>query len=192
LLSRPVILDRVLRAARAIAAATALSLLAGACGSSPGSHVAQLGTTTASQTGAVAYARCVRAHGVPHWPDPSASGTFDKSKLTAQRLGASSSRVDAAERSCRHLLTNGGQPTRAASQRIKAQALHFSQCVRSHGVPSFPDPGSDGRIPDPASAGIDQGSPKFQAANIACAAYRPPYVPSNAAYDDWARTHTNG
>ena len=46
---------------------------------------------------------------------------------------------------------------------MRAQALRFSECVRDHGVPSFPDPGSDGRIPDPATAGINQGSPKFEA-----------------------------
>ena len=59
----------------------------------------------------------------------------------------------------------------------------------AHGVPNFPDPGSDGRIPDPASVGIDQGSPKFEAANQACRKYRPPYMPSNAAYNAYARTH---
>jgi hypothetical protein len=61
--------------------------------------------------------------------------------------------------------------------------------VRGHGVPNFPDPGSDGRIPDPATVGIDQASPKFEAANDACSRYRPPYFPSNAAYQTWARQH---
>jgi hypothetical protein len=56
--------------------------------------------------------------------------------------------------------------------------------MRNHGVKNFPDPGSDGRIPD--SFGIDQGSPKFEAANQACRRYRPPYIPSNAAYDAYA------
>jgi hypothetical protein len=74
-------------------------------------------------------------------------------------------------------------------QQIKAQALQYSRCVRSHDVPNFPDPDSSGRIPDPASLGIDQGSPKFQAANQACGKYRPPYMPSNAAYNAYARTH---
>ena len=74
-------------------------------------------------------------------------------------------------------------------QQVRALALEFSQCVRSHGVPNFPDPGSDGRIPDPATVGINQGSPKFEAANQACRAYRPPYLPSNAAYNAYARTH---
>jgi len=77
----------------------------------------------------------------------------------------------------------------AAQQLVRANALVFARCVRSHGVPSFPDPGSDGRIPDPAREGIDQGSPKFQAANQACGKWRPPYMPSNTAYDTWARTH---
>jgi hypothetical protein len=132
----------------------------------------------------------MRSDGVPNWPDPNSSGVFDKSKLTSQKLGASSSRVQAAQSACSHLLPNGGRgPTPAQVQLIRAQALKFSQCVRAHGVPNFPDPDSSGRIPDPASAGIDQGSPKFEAANQACRAYRPPYMPSNSAYNAYARTH---
>jgi hypothetical protein len=72
---------------------------------------------------------------------------------------------------------------------MRAQGLSFSQCMHTHGVTNFPDPGSDGRIPDPASFGINQGSPQFEAANQACARYRPPYIPSNTAYNSWARTH---
>ena len=60
--------------------------------------------------------------------------------------------------------------------------------MRSHGVPKFPDPDGSGRIPDPASYGIDQGSPRFEAANLACAQYRPPYIPSNEAYNSYAAT----
>jgi hypothetical protein len=178
-----------------------LSLLAAACGSSQGNPVAQLGTTRAASTradgggtgtgtGAVAFAGCMRANGVPNYPDPSSSGVFDKSKLTPQQLGASSTRIQAAQRACQHLLPSGpgSTPTPAQRERVRAQAVSFSRCVRSHGVPNFPDPASDGRIPDPASVGIDQGSPKFEAANRACGRYRPPYMPSNAAYNAYART----
>ena len=154
-----------------------------ACGGSPASEPAQV-------NGAVAFASCMRSHGVPNWPDPNSSGVFDKTKLSSQQLGASSSRVQAAQSACQHLLPNGGSgPNPAQVQQVKAQALRFSRCVRSHGLPSFPDPASDGRIPDPASVGIDQGSPKFQAANQACRRYRPPYMPSNAAYNAYAETH---
>ena len=162
---------------------TVLALLASACGGSPA-------TNGAKPSGAVAFAACIRSHGVPNWPDPNTSGAFDKSKLTPQQLGASLSRVQAAQQACQHLLPNGGSgPNAAQQQYVKALGLEFSRCVRGHGLPRFPDPGSDGRIPDPASVGIDQGSPKFRAANQACGKYRPPYMPSNAAYDAYARAH---
>ncbi len=177
--------------AAAIIAAAGLELLAAACGGSPSSHAAQLGSAApAPQNGAIAFAPCMRSHGVPNWPDPNSSGVFDKSKLTSQQLGTSSSRVQAAQRACQDLLPSGGNgPTAAQVQQVKAQALRFSRCVRNHGLPNFPDPDSTGRIPDPASVGIDQGSPKFEAANQACRKDRPPYMPSNVAYNAYARTH---
>jgi hypothetical protein len=169
-----------------LAAAGGLGLLTTACGGSPTGDVA----ASAPQNGAIAFARCMRSNGVPNWPDPSSTGAFDKSKLTPQQLGASRSRVQAGQSACRHLLPNGGTgPTAAQVQQVKAQALRFSQCVRAHGVPNFPDPDRTGRIPDPATVGVDQGSPRFRAANQACGTYRPPYVPSNSAYDAYVRTH---
>jgi hypothetical protein len=134
----------------------------------------------------------MRTNGVSNYPDP-VSSDRPPPKKSLQQLGVSSSRFQSAQTACGHLLPNGGRPLNQAQQRqIKADALRFSQCVRSHGVASFPDPDSTGRIPDPATVGIDQGSPRFQAANQACRRYRPPYMPSNSAYDAWARTHTSG
>jgi hypothetical protein len=175
-------------------ATAALSLLAAGCGGGGSVGVAGVASsattaTTTTQNGPVAFSSCMRSNGVPNWPDPDSSGRTPKSRL--EHLGVSDSRLQAARSACRHLLPNGGRPPNQAQlQQIGAQALRFSRCVRSHGVPNFPDPGSDGRIPDPATAGVDQGSPKFQAANQACGKYRPPYVPSNSAYNSWARTHT--
>lgn len=164
-------------------AVVSLSLFVTACGGSPASHAAR-------ENGAVAFAACMRSNRVPNWPDPNSSGVFDKSKLTLQQLGVSSSRLQAAQSACNHLLPNGSSgPSAARLQQERAQGLAFARCVRSHRLPNFPDPGSDGRIPDPASVGIDQGSPKFKAANVACAKNRPPYIPSNAAYGAYARSH---
>jgi hypothetical protein len=189
------------RAVAALIAVAGLALLVAACGGSPGGDVAQLGSTTttpssssskssaASTTGdgALAFARCMRSHGVPNYPDPTRSGLV---KESLEQLGVSSSRFQSASSDCNHLLPNGGSgPNPAQVQQVRAQALQFSECVRAHGVPNFPDPGSDGRIADPASAGIDQGSPKFEVANQACGKFRPPYMPSNAAYNAYARTH---
>ena len=95
-----------------------------------------------------------------------------------QQLGVSSSRLQSAQAACRHLAPNGGRsPDQAQLQQMKAQALQFSQCVRAHGVPNFPDPDSTGRIPDPASVGIDQGAPKFQAATRPAASTGPRTCP---------------
>jgi hypothetical protein len=172
-------------AAAAVIVTAGLVLSAAACGGSPAGAGAP-----AQQNGPVAFARCMRSNGVPNWPDPDSSGVFDKSKLASQQLGASTTRVQAAQRACNHLLPNGGSgPNAARVQQVKALSLRFAQCVRAHGVPNFPDPDSTGRIPDPASAGIDQGAPKFESANQACGRYRPPYMPSNAAYNAYARTH---
>ena len=177
----------------------ALALLLAACSSgSSGSHVAQLGSTASpsssltsaastptQQVGAVGFAQCMRAHSVPKWPDPDSSGAFDKTKITMQQLGVSSTALQAAQDACQHLLP----PASITQQRLNAaQALQFAQCMRSHGVPSFPDPDSTGRIPDPAAVGVGQGSPQFQAANDSCAQYRPPYIPSNQAYNAYAAT----
>jgi hypothetical protein len=126
----------------------------------------------------------MRSNGVLSFPDPGSGGAIPK--VTLQSLGVSSTRFQTAQTACRHFL-----PARspASRQQVAALSLQFSRCVRSHGVPNFPDPDSTGRIPDPATAGINQGSPKFEAANQACGATRPPYMPSNSAYNAYARAH---
>ncbi len=168
-----------MRAVEPAIAATGLVLLAAACGGAP--------VTRTSTSGTVAFASCMRTNGVTSYPDPTSSGLV---KESLQRLGVSSSRFQAAQSACRHLLPNGGAgPSPAQVQLVRTLSVNFAGCVRSHGVPNFPDPASDGRIPDPATVGVDQGSPKFEAANQACARYRPPYMPSNSAYNAYARTH---
>jgi hypothetical protein len=147
------------------------ALLAAACGGSPAGHVAQLGTSTTQSSSAsggstheqaLAYAGCIRSHGVPLWPDPESSGAFDKSKLTPHQLGVGVSQIGTAERACKSLL-----PTYSAAQQshVLAQALTFSRCMRAHGATDFPDPESNGaiRIPDAM-----QSSPAYLAALHFC------------------------
>ena len=164
-----------------LGAHVSVALLAAGCGASSSAD-AHTGN------GWLAFSGCMRSNGVSSYPDPVGNGSPPKQSV--QQLGVSSSRFASAEHDCRHLLPNGGRPPSPAQQQlVTANALRFSRCVRDHGVPGFPDPGSDGRIPDPATVGINQGSPKFQTANRACGQFRPAYMPSNAAYNAYARTH---
>ena len=131
-----------------VAALLGLVFIAAACSSgsaSPG--VASLGATTttaavaqgntaADYTDAVAYAQCMRAHGVPNFPDPNSKGQF----LIKRGQGGGASQSNSADKSCRYLLPNGGVPTPAQKAYDVAQALKFSKCMRSHGLPDFPDP----------------------------------------------------
>ena len=143
----------------AITAVAAVSLLGAGCGGSGSSTTA---TTTAAHTGALAFARCMRAHGLPGWPDPTSSGVFDKSTL--RQLGYSKSQVMAVEaRACNNLLPTNGEPLQTAqARRIRlADALSFARCMRSHGVRQFPDPDAQGNLSVEMvkAQGIDVRSP---------------------------------
>ena len=177
-----------------VIAASGLSLAA--CGATQSPNVAGVGTTTlspssggngaTSDAGAFAFAHCMQSHGVPNFPEPDSSGVF--AKESPEQLGVTQSKYRSGERACAHLLPNGGNgPSQAAIQHVKELGLEFAQCMRRHGVP-LPDPGSDGQIPDPASVGINQGSPLFQAGNQACGRFRPPYMPTNAQYNEYVRS----
>lgn len=48
-----------------------------------------------------------------------------------------------------------------------------ASCMRSHGVPNFPDPGSGGGVQISAGSGINPFSPAFKAAQSQCAKLLP-------------------
>jgi hypothetical protein len=115
------------------------------------------------------FSACMRSHGVPNFPDPNGQGsiTFGSS----DGIDPGSPQFQSAQKACQKLLPNGGAPSPAQQAKAQAATLRFSACMRSHGVPKFPDPSfSGGRISlrINASSGIDPQSPQFQAAQKAC------------------------
>jgi hypothetical protein len=72
---------------------------------------------------------------------------------------------------------------RTADTSSHAEAVAYSDCMRSHGVPDFPDPSIGGGFALRAS-GVNQRSPSFRSAAGACAALRaagaepPPPIPA--------------
>ena len=117
----------------------------------------------------MAFAGCMRSHGVPNFPDPNAQGVIQVSGIDT-----GSSTFQAATNDCRHLLPNGGQPTPAQQAQALATALKFSQCMRSHGISGFPDPqsvaGGGIRIAIRSGQGsaLSPTNPQFQSAQKAC------------------------
>ena len=152
------------RVRAAIIATAGLALLATACGGSTRSHGAQHGSTRA-----LAFSGCMRSHGVSKYPDPTSSGQIPKRLAAAAAQEVSSPQLQTAAKACQHLMPDGGSGmTSAQVQQMRAQAMRFSRCIRAHGFRNYPDPGSDGREPEPASVGISDGTPQFQAALKAC------------------------
>jgi hypothetical protein len=173
--------DRTGGLAPALAAVVGLTLLVSACGGSPRSRVAQLGSTSATAQSSsssdpattssqrmLAFSRCVREHGVTNYPDPDSSGHLPAS---GKQIARSSPRYPAAENACAHLLSSGAM-TQGDQQKI-AFALKVAQCVRRHGFPTYPDPVISGRRSQGSGTrfegtGIDTKSPRFQTAEIDC------------------------
>jgi hypothetical protein len=172
-------------------ALAALALLATGCGgTSPKSGIAHLGSSSptnsstssgASSAGsgggsaaaqlaseAVAYANCMRAHGVPNYPDPKVSVHGNSvSVAAAARPGP---HFNSAQQACRKLLPGGG-PGQGANPPLnaqeQAQVLKLAVCIRAHGEPNLPDPSfSGGGVHLPKSVNIH--SPTFKSAEQAC------------------------
>lgn len=157
---------RLRRAGLIIAVIAGLALFLGACGGSPagsgGPGSAPSGqdpsSPGASQSGAVAFAQCVRSHGVPDFPDPQ-NGHF-----LISGNDRSNPNFNSAVQACQHLLGPGGATNGGGSN--NSQLLAFAKCMQAHGVPQFPDPTANGGIGLPQ--GVDPNSPQFQKAWKEC------------------------
>lgn len=143
-----------------------VSLLAAGCGGgSPKT------ASTAGQNRLLAYSDCMRAHGVPNFPDPIRNEGIDKGKVIALGNGP---HIQAASNACQHLMPASGlgPPTTTQPTRTRfAAALAFARCVRNRGFPNFPDPTVQGQLtPEMVSAaGIDLHQPALLHAGLACA-----------------------
>jgi hypothetical protein len=109
---------------------------ASATSSDSGASAAQL------QHDALSFATCMRANGVPNFPDPAPGGeaTFTVPGGTNPAAPA----FQAARAKCQKLLTGDGPPgpgsTTHPSAQTVAKLVKIAQCMRRHGISEFPDP----------------------------------------------------
>ena len=134
---------QAMQAMRAVLISAGCAVLLAACGGShdPGSR------QTAFAQG-LKFSQCMRAHGLTNFPDPSAGGGIQLNSSSG--LNPSSPGFQAAQNACAKDmpgLGKGGQ----ASEAQKQQMLKMSECMRAHGLTSFPDPTS--KAPSPSSLG---------------------------------------
>ena len=136
---------RVCRVGIAVVAILSTGALAAACGgasSTTGHSAAPSGITASLANRALAYSDCMRTHGEPNMPDPTFAGRHATLEITASSgIDPSSPQFIAATNACRHLVSKGGaspQPTITPAD--QADYLKGVACMRSHGVPRFPEP----------------------------------------------------
>jgi len=165
--------------ALALVGMTGLTLATSACGGSSGANAAQVGTTSGASHPRAhdpqAYSACMRNHGVPTFPDAGSTGQIriDPRKLGESGIDVDSPRFKRAARACLNLQpkrarTTARQPTAAQQQAM----LRFARCMRSHGVPNFPDPQPGGAL-DLAQKVAAPNTPQFKATEHTCRNFVP-------------------
>lgn len=165
--------------------AAAIALVVAGCGSSgststsaatsaPAQAAQGAGTIDATQLQArVNLAKCARAHGI-NLPDPSGNGTYAGVSLDGIVSQYGQAKVNSVEQACRQYLVVA-LPNLALTPAQRAQRrqalFRFAACMRSNGVPSFPDPGAgaatSGRIQ------VNPNSPAFKSALTRCQSVLP-------------------
>jgi len=170
----------------------AAGLLIAACGSSSNtpSSTGSTGSTGSAGTAVtkdspIAFSKCMRAHGVPNFPDPAGNGaggiriqarqtTGSGQTMTVNGVPVNAPAFQSAMQTCHSQLPGSGGSTAESAPGLQKAALAMARCMRAHGVPDFPDPtvhsGSNGgTLVQMGGPGVDPSSPAFQAANKICA-----------------------
>jgi hypothetical protein len=143
------------------AAVLGCALALAACGGS-GSPASGNGARSSSsqESAGIRFSACMRAHGLPSFPDPTARGGGIQIQI-GPGLDPRTPAFQAAQQACHHLLPGGGPGSAGGSASRHADLVKLAECMRSHGVTNFPDPTSSPPTAPAAGsgAGIAFGGP---------------------------------
>jgi hypothetical protein len=114
----------------------ATTIASSATSSDSGASAAQL------QHDALSFATCMRANGVPNFPDPAPGGGATLTVPAGTNPAAPA--FQAARAKCEKLPPGGGPPgpgsTTDPSAQTLAKLVKIAQCMRRRGISEFPDP----------------------------------------------------
>ncbi len=126
-------------------------------------HAPATGSSTVTNAGAtgsgsttpspLAFARCMRANGVPNFSDPQPGGG---TIFSTAGINPSAPAFKAAQAKCQKLLPHSGAGP-AFSEQALVEVDKVAVCMRAHGISEFPDPkrAPMGRLPS-VPAGITE------------------------------------
>jgi hypothetical protein len=173
--------EQITSTARPLLLAAGAALLLAGCGSANNDNATTSSGSAPSKnivSDAYRFSACMRGHGIPSYPDPHVV----ISKPGEQAIGirpipqsiASSPQFKAAQESCKGIMPppeNGSAKEQGEQGHARAQTLlAFAQCLRTHGVPGFPDPTAQGQLTPEMihAAGVDLQAPSLLVAAKAC------------------------
>jgi hypothetical protein len=174
----------MLKFAQSVSLAALAILLLAACGSSSSKTASQ--TAASVQNEGIVYASCIRSHGVPNFPDPGSNGggglriqqsrtSGSGASMTVNGVPISAPAFRGAQQACAKYMPKPRPIGATQVSNLGQAAVEMASCMRSHGVPNFPDPsvssGPGGGISVRISGGAggpNSSSPAFQAAEKTC------------------------
>ncbi len=122
------------------------------------------GASPDGQTAAIV--ACYRAHGDPGFPDP----VYDPSDGRWHFAISPGTAPVSTQRACRHLFPSGNASPPVPQAQFR-QLVRLAQCIRQHGVPTWPDPNPQGQFPLPPP--LLQKTPAGERAQSDCQRYVP-------------------
>jgi hypothetical protein len=153
-------------------------VLVAGCGASSGSpptSASSSGSTSPSAhgSGPLAFSECMRANGVPNFPDLSGNGIrigAHGQTVSVNGVSVNAPAFVAARQKCERYMPHiDASPAQTAQQ--MRRGLQFARCMRSHGAPNFPDPKvttGQGGNQEAYLPGVNLQSPAVQSAAKAC------------------------
>jgi hypothetical protein len=164
------------------AAVAGTAVLAAACGGSAAGTDTFAPGATYAQT--LAFAKCMRANGVPNFPNPDRQGNFNPANPQVQALNEPGPPQDGPHAvspqrnvlfECRSVLPNADtgltlEQMQQISQQTLREEVNGARCMRAHGITDFPDPvaAEQDNWPSMITADVDTSTPSYQAALTAC------------------------